>query len=233
MAGSVAIVTGAGTGIGRAVVARLVGRDHAVLAVGRRREKLEETAGEIGGDVRVHVADMGDEDDARGVVDAALEAWGRCDVLVNNAAAGPYAPLVDADRATLEHTFAVNVYGPIHAITQVLPHMIDRGGGRIVNVSSMATIDPFPGLGVYAATKAAIESVSRSLKNEYDEHGIRAFSIAPGAVETPMLRGLFDETVISRDQTLDPDDVAAVIEACACGERDDESGAVIVVASPS
>ncbi len=98
----------------------------------------------------------------------------------------------------------------------------------MVNVSSMASIDPFPGFSIYAASKLAVNMFTRCIAQE----GLRAVAIAPGAVETPMLRGLFDESVIPRDKALDPAEVAKVIVDCITGNRAFESGEVITVPSP-
>ena len=99
----------------------------------------------------------------------------------------------------------------------------------MVNVSSMATQDPFPGFFAYAASKAALNLMARSCATEGREHGIRAFAVAPGAVETDMLRAAFGEDVIPREQTLDPDTVARVIVECVTGERDAQNGDTIPV----
>ena len=96
----------------------------------------------------------------------------------------------------------------------------------------MATLDPFPGLGVYAAAKAALESLTRSVVGEGGSRGIRAFSVATGAVETPMLRSLFSEKELPPEKALDPAEVAAIVLECIRGERDGEQGGVIRVPSP-
>jgi NAD(P)-dependent dehydrogenase (short-subunit alcohol dehydrogenase family) len=96
-----------------------------------------------------------------------------------------------------------------------------------VNVSSRASADPFPGFFVYAATKAALESLTRSAAKEGAEFGMRAFSVSPGAVETPMLRRLFTPEQLSPDVCLDPEQVAHVVSDCVLGRRDEDSGKVI------
>jgi 3-oxoacyl-[acyl-carrier protein] reductase len=109
-----------------------------------------------------------------------------------------------------------------------------RKGGtiaRIVNVSSVSAIDPFPGLSIYGATKGAINALTRGCANEGRDVGIRAFAVAPGAVETAMLRAIASEEQLPRTATLTPEQVAGVIVACAVGERDEENGGVIVVPS--
>jgi NAD(P)-dependent dehydrogenase (short-subunit alcohol dehydrogenase family) len=96
----------------------------------------------------------------------------------------------------------------------------------------MATIDPFPGLSLYAASKAAMESLTRSVRNEGYEAGIRAFNVVPGAVETQMLRSLFPITALPTEKALDPYVVAQVIADCVTGARHEASGSSIIVPSP-
>jgi NAD(P)-dependent dehydrogenase (short-subunit alcohol dehydrogenase family) len=96
----------------------------------------------------------------------------------------------------------------------------------------MSTVDPFPGLAIYAASKAALESLARSIKNEGHAYNIKAFNIAPGAVETLMLRSFIDESALPRDKTLSPEAVATVIADCVTGQRDAENGTTIILPSP-
>ena len=102
----------------------------------------------------------------------------------------------------------------------------------MVNVSSMATVDPYPGLSVYAASKAALESLTRSIAVEGREHGIRSFSVVLGAVETAMLRSVVSEAQLPREKTLEPRDVAEVVMACVEGRHDSRNGGAVPVPSP-
>ena len=107
---------------------------------------------------------------------------------------------------------------------------LTQHGGCVVNVSSVSTVDPFPGLSIYAATKAALESLTRSIAIEGRDHGIRAFSLVLGAIETDMLRSIVTEAQYPRSQTLEPQDVAVVVMDCVTGRLDSQSGGVIEVA---
>ena len=235
---SVSIVTGAGSGVGRAVCLRLAEAGHHLTLVGRTETTLRETERSIrdrlGTAVQTQVlaADIADRGQAERVVEKTLERWGRIDALVNSAGAAPLVPIEQTDEELLGRTFAVNVYGPAYLIVRSWPVFKRQGGGCIVNVSSMATLDPFPGFFVYAASKAAVESLARSAKNEGEGFGVRAFAVAPGAIETPMLRRSFSWQQIPPEHTLDPDDVAAVICDCVLGRRDGEAGGTIRVPSP-
>ncbi len=234
----VAIVTGAGTGIGRQAALVLSQAGHRVTLVGRRRELLAETAAVIAAheaapETLLARVDLADGRKTGLVVDPTLEKWGRVDVLVNNAAVCP--PMTPIDLATedmMQQTFAVNTFAPMRLIAALWPVFLRQRGGCVVNVSSMATVDPFPGLAVYAASKAALESLTRSVVNEGRGFRIRAFSIVPGAVEAPMLRGLWSAEELDPSRTLDPRDVAQVIADCVLGKREADVGGSIELVSP-
>ncbi len=163
----------------------------------------------------------------------------RIDALVNNAGAGIRQAIEETTHTLLNETFAVNTFAPAMLIAGAWPLMQkqalrepDALSPAIVNVSSMAAIDPFPGLFAYAASKAALESFVRSIVNEPAERRVRAFAIAPGSVQTPLLRSVFKDVDIPRERTLSPDAVAAVIVDCILGRRDGDIGTTIVVPSP-
>ena len=231
--GPVAIVTGAGTGIGLALCHRLAARGYRLVLAGRRREPLESAAEALDTETLVHIADMGTPDDAEAVVDAAVAAFGRLDALINNAGGGPLAPIDQHTPDMLRQTLEPTTLGPAVAIARAWPVFTEQGCGRIVNVSSRASVAPFPGFFAYAASKAAVNLLAKSAASEGAAHGIHAFAVAPGAVETPLLRALFDEATIPTNQTMAPDTVAAVIEACLIGAHDDKSGETLHVSSES
>jgi short-subunit dehydrogenase len=230
----VAIVTGAGSGIGRGVAVQLSAMGYRIALVGRTQPTLQETmelAGSASSCLTI-VADIASRDASARITQAAIQKWGRVDALVNNAAIAPFASLSECDWAELERTFAANTFGPACLIAALWPTFVAQRGGRIVNVSSMSTIDPFPGLAVYAASKSALESLTRSIQAEGEAHNIKSFNIAPGAVETQMLRAIADENAVPRERTLSPEAVAEVIVGCVTGRRDDANGTTIVLRSP-
>lgn len=232
------VITGAGSGIGRATALMLAMEGHHLALVGRTGSKLEETEKLIqaklhdGARTVIVPADVGDPHAPAVIVDHALRAFGRVDALVNNAGVGPYKPIAETDEDDLHHTFEVDLFGPIRLVARLWNVFLEQGGGCVVNVSSMATVDPFPGLSVYAAAKAGLESLTRSIHNEGSQQGIAAYSVAPGAVETDMLRGIFSTEVIAESQTLEPEDVARVVVDCVLGRREAEKGRTILVPSP-
>lgn len=231
----VAIVTGAGTGIGREVCMQLSRLGWSLVLVGRTEATLRETALACEGGVgsaEIVVADVGEPSAAGRVAEAARARFGRVDALINNAGYALMQPMADYDDAELETTFAVNAVGPIRFMIRVW-ELLSATRGRVVNVSSMSTIDPFPGLGVYGAAKAALNRVGAAAEREHGEDGVRVFTVAPGAVETGILRAIVPESMLPSSLTLAPAFVAEVIVACATGGRDGDAGTVITVPSPS
>lgn len=231
---SVAIITGAGSGIGRAIAVALASDGWRLVLVGRTEATLEETGRTIAarvddaGDALVIPADLSDAEQARSVVSMTMEHFGRVDALINNAAICLAAPLEESDPDRLFTTFATNVFGPMLLTAAALPHMRSQRRGRVINISSIATLSPFPGLCMYAASKSAVESLTRSIMVEAGDAGVRAFTIAPGAVETKMLRGIVSERELPPDNTLAPVDIAQIVADCVAGHRDADAGTVIV-----
>jgi NAD(P)-dependent dehydrogenase (short-subunit alcohol dehydrogenase family) len=169
-------------------------------------------------------------------VDEVVRRFGRLDVLVNNAG---YAALLTIDQHTpelIEQTFRVNAMAPAAMIARAWPHFAElfrtgRGAGTIVNVSSFATIDPFPGFFAYAASKNALNMLTQLAAANGEAIGVRAFCVAPGAVETPMLRALADTDTIPESSTLAPEHVARTIAECVRGQHDSLGGALIPIPS--
>ncbi len=217
-----AIVTGAGSGIGKQTAIQLREQGYRVVLVGRTRAKLEATAQQCT-DTLVIEDDLAKPLAASRIVAAA----GRVDALAHVAGHAPNMPINDLTSDVITECMEINL-GAAARLAAAAWEPLKQSDGVIVNVSSVASIDPFPGFAIYAAAKVGVNMFTRCIAQE----GVRAVTVAPGAVETPMLRGIFDEAAIPRDKTLDPADVARVIVGCITGERAFESGEVIVVPSP-
>lgn len=223
--GPVALVTGAGGGIGRATAIALAEHGHRLALLGRSPGKLEATAAALPPGVESIVLEVDLTDDAACVdaIDAIRDRFGRLDVIVNNAGAASQVPIEETDAAFVRRMLDTNLVGPIVLVSSAWPMLVEHRG-CVVNVSSMASIDPFTGFTAYAASKAGLDSLSRSIMAETGDSGVRAFTINPGIVETEMLRGLFDESVVPRDAALPPEAVAREIVACVDGRRDERVG---------
>jgi short-subunit dehydrogenase len=180
--GSVCLVTGATSGIGRAAVAAL-GREGAhVIATGRDEESLRQLAGTAG--VSTIAADLESPGAAHRLAADALALRGRVDVLVNNAGRGTYATLVSLDEATVEGLIAVNLTAPIELTRALLPGMLERRTGHIVNVGSLVGHVGRRLETDYAATKAGITRFTESLRAELDGTGVGVSLISPGVIDT-------------------------------------------------
>ncbi len=178
-------------------------------------------------------------DECATLIAAAVDAFGGVDALINNAGLAPAMAIEKHTPEIINGVFAANALGPAYLIASVWPHWLKRTpptaaapGPVLINVSSMATKDPLPGLFAYAAAKAAVNLMVRSVHNEGRAFGVRAFAVAPGAVETDMLRGILSKEQLPTERTLSPQAVARVIGACIAGERDADSGSVLYLPSP-
>jgi NAD(P)-dependent dehydrogenase (short-subunit alcohol dehydrogenase family) len=184
--GQVAIVTGGGRGIGRAISQRLAAEGVAVTVSGTGRKHLDATADEIrarGGRAIVSLTDVSDEAAVRRMVEETLVAFGRIDILVNNAGiSGPTAPIVNLDLAEWKRTLDVNTTGAFLCAKHALPSMIERRSGRVINITSVAGRIGYALRSPYAVSKWGMIALTRSLALEVGEHGITVNAIAPGAV---------------------------------------------------
>lgn len=218
--GKVAIVTGASAGIGRATCRALADAGAHVVATARREERLADLVGEIeaeGGSAIPVGCDVRDVAEVRAVVTATADAFGGVDVLVNNAGVMSIGPLTDTSIEEWSRMVDVNVKGLLHFVGAVLPTMVERGSGHIVNIGSVAGRRPFPGATVYCATKFATRALSWGMHLELGaEHGIRVTDIQPGYVDTELLADQPDTKADWDDRwsdrrTLQPEDVARTV----------------------
>ena len=233
----VALVTGAGSGIGLACIKLLAARGFDLCLVGRNVERLRQAAPGLKTECLVVSADVANDDQVSRLAESVKTHFGRLDALVNNAGNAPLMSIEKHTAAIVRDTFNVNAIGPAILISLLWPLLRDTAAttkrATIVTVSSMATVDPFPGFFAYAGAKAAGNLLMRVAAKEGERLGIKAFAVAPGAVETQMLRALFDVAAIPKSKTLSPETVAKVIVACIMGDRDSENGRTITLPSPA
>ena len=184
--GQVAIVTGASAGIGEAIARRFAAAGARVVVAARRADRLDALVAELGGSDRALpvACDVADDAQVDALVSCALEHFGQVDVLVNNAGLGSFARVVDTDPTAFRRMLDVNVTGTFLCSRAVLPHMLERGSGAIVNVCSDVSRRTFPGGAAYCASKHAQLAFGQALGAEVREHGIRVGSVLPGMVGT-------------------------------------------------
>lgn len=233
----VAIVTGAGSGIGQATARTLARSGLHVVLVGRREAALEETAESLpdGAESLCIPLDVSDPSAGEEMVAGCIARFGRLDVLINNAGVAPLLPIEKTDAATIQQVYMTNAVGPACAIAAAWPVFMKQHanadfaaiGHRIVNISTLGTSDPFPGFFAYAASKASLNTMAQSCAMEGKPFAVKAFSVAPGAVETSMLRAIFPETVLPTSKCMTPQRVAEEVLACVMGERDAMNGKTI------
>lgn len=208
------IITGGSRGIGLATALRLAKAGHETVLVARDEATLKHAVNQVravGAACEGHVADVGRSDQANDVIEFTCARFGKVDVVINNAGAAPMAKISDLSDAIFDQLMSVNVAAVFYMTRAAWRVMSASGGGAIVNISSVASIDPFPGFSVYGACKNWVNAFTKAAADEGRALGIRVFAVAPGAVETRMLRDLFP--TFPADATLAPDDVAGVIES--------------------
>lgn len=193
LTGKVALVTGAGQGIGRGIALALAAEGASVALMGRTTQKLEATRDEIlarGGRAAAYVGDVGDEARVNEVVETAVRDLGALDILVNNAQEYAFGSVAELDLEQLDAGWRSGALGALHLMRAAHPHLAD--GGVVINIGSGAASDPSPsGLGGYAAVKAAIESLGRAAAVEWAPEGIRVVTLIPFA-RTPAVASVLD-----------------------------------------
>jgi 3-oxoacyl-[acyl-carrier protein] reductase len=217
--GKVAIVTGASAGIGQACARALAGEGAKLVLTARRSERLEALAAEaktLGGEAVFVAGDAREEATARAAVDRATTAFGRIDILINNAGMGNYKNLVDTEADDYDEMMDSNVRSTFLFARHAVPVMIRQREGLVLMISSMAGVYGFAGEAVYCATKFAQVGFAQALDKELRPHGIKVGAICPGGVKTEFAIGKGrTEAGVAQSGMLEADDVAqAVLFAC-------------------
>jgi len=210
--GKVALVTGGSRGIGRATAVALAREGAAVAVTSRDARMLGETVGlvsDAGGECVAVPADIRDADEIRQMVRTVVEALGQVDILVNNAGVARFEPVLTAKAEDWRLMFEVNLLGAMLCTQAVLPSMIERGRGWIVNISSSAGVKGYVEQGGYCASKHGMIGFAKALALETQPHGIRVHTICPGAVDTDMARTHRD--IDDPEDWMQPEEVAATV----------------------
>jgi NADP-dependent 3-hydroxy acid dehydrogenase YdfG len=197
--GKVVVITGASSGLGEATARRLAGEGAKLVLGARRLDRLEALAKELDLDAQaVRQTDVTDREQVKALVDQAVAAHGRVDVILNNAGVMPQSPLERGKVDEWDRMIDVNIKGVLYGVAAVLPHMTAQKSGHIINVSSVAGHKVRPGSTVYAATKAAVRMLSEGLRQEVKPYNIRTTIISPGAVESELPDSITDPEVAKR-----------------------------------
>lgn len=207
-----ALITGGTAGIGLACARLMAAEGASVIVTGRDERRGKETAASIDGDVRF-IQDMSDIESVKSLVRQA----GDVDILVNNAAGFPAAMTVEQQLVTFEKTFDTNVRGAYFLTAGLVPGMLERVRGSIINVTSMVAAKGVPGASAYSASKAAVESLTRTWAAEFGAHGVRVNSVAPGPTKTEGVQAEWGEVneklgrALPLARTADPDEIAHAV----------------------
>jgi NADP-dependent 3-hydroxy acid dehydrogenase YdfG len=223
-AGKSVIVTGASSGIGAATARKLDEAGAQVMLAARREDRLKALAAEIGGDVKWRVTDVANHGDMLKLGEEAIRAFGKVDVIVNNAGIMPLSPLANRRVAEWDQMIDVNIKGVLYGIDAVLSHMLERKEGHVINVSSVAGLMTNPTSAVYSGTKHAVKAISEGLRKE-TAGVIRVTCIYPGKVNTELGFSIKDPAVLAgigsrfNFKGLDAEDIAEAVHFAIASPR--------------
>lgn len=182
-----AFITGATSGIGRATTKILAHNNYRIIATGRRQERLEQLKNELQGITEIHTLrfDVRNADAVKEAIDSLPETWQSIDLLVNNAGnAHGLSSIQEGSQEDWDAMIDINVKGLLYVSKQIIPGMIERGGGHIINIGSIAGKEVYPNGNVYCASKYAVDAISQGMRIDLNKHGIKVAQVAPGLVET-------------------------------------------------
>ncbi len=229
--GKAALVTGATSGIGRAIAARLAADGAEVIVTGRDEAGGQEVVAAIeaaGGQARFILADLENLADVKRLADAARDV----DILVNNAGASSGGPTDQTSEDAFDLVFDVNVKAPFFLAAAIAPRMAARGGGAIINISTMAAAIGMSGLAAYGASRAAIDSLTKAWTAEYGPRGVRVNAVAPGPTRTPAsaaMGDMFDAltATLPAGRAADPSEIAAAVSFLASDDASFVYGTIL------
>ena len=239
--GKRAIVTGAGSGIGRAIALRLASEGASVVISDVDEEAASKVASEIDGDALVHKTDVSRSDEVEALVKTAVEAWDGLDVMVNNAGVGVAGTVTNTSEEDYERVMDVCLRGTFLGMKYAIPAIRDSGGGSVINMSSVAALVGIPDRAVYSAAKGAILTITRAAAIDHVEEGVRVNCIAPGTVDTPWIGRItagYDDPEEARKNMqarqphgrfVTPEEIAAMAAYLASDESASVIGACMIV----
>jgi len=246
--GKVALITGAGSGIGAAIAERFVNDGANVCITGRRQEKLDEVAQSLPeGTVLTCAGDVIKLEDVERMVETALKFTGKLDVLVNNAAIDPGGTtVVEVDLDLWHRVLDTNLTGPMQLMKVSIPHMIEGGGGSIINIASLGGLRCLPGMPAYCSSKAGLIMLTKQVALDFGSHKIRCNVVCPGGTRTEMLEkslsplgdvletdldGVFERisSMVPLRRTASPSEITGICSYLASDDSTFMTGAVLLL----
>ena len=245
--GKTALITGGGTGIGAAIARRFIQDGAKVCITGRRQEMLDKVAQSLPADkVTTCAGDVSMFDDVKRMVEATLKFGGKLDVLVNNAGIDPGGTVTDLDLEVWQKVIAINLTGSFLAMKASIPHMIEGGGGSVINISSLGGLRCLPGMAAYCTSKAALNMLTRQAALDYGRYKVRCNAVCPGATRTEMLEealspltevlstdvdGVFDciSSNVPLHRVATPDEISGICSYLASDDSSFMTGAVLQI----
>ena len=241
LSGKVALVTGASRGIGLAVAQAFAEAGAKVVLSSRKQEGLDQAAaviGESGGQALAIAAHSGDESAVSALVERVTAEWGGIDILVNNAATNPhFGPLLTAEESHWDKILDVNVKGYFRLVKACTPLMKARGGGKVINIASVAGLEPQPMMGIYSVSKAAVIMLTKVLAMELAADNIQVNAIAPGFVKTQFSSVLWQTEALNeailraipQGRMAEPEEIAALALYLASAAANFATGSIFVL----
>ncbi len=232
----VVLITGGGTGIGKATAASFIEEGAKVIITGRRAFVLEDAVKELGDSAQFIVGDVSQSGGPKALIDEVIRKNDRLDIVVNNAGTMTMSPVAETSDEEIERVFRINVFALLALSREALPHLI-KTQGSIINISSTVSTAVMPGISVYGASKAAVDYITKVLATEAGPDGVRVNAVAPGMTSTDMLEkaspdGQMQEMMLGQTplgRIGKPQDIATVIRLLASDDAGWVTGQVVQV----